>query len=169
MRRKNSYRLEGYDYSTPGWYFVTICVKDMDCDLGEVIEGKIVLNEVGRVVKDCFCNIPNYYENVVLDEWVIMPNHLHGIIIIKPGRGTVGAAYHAVLPATNKYSHYGLLSKIVKSFKVVTHREIRKSLNDFAWQRSYYDHVINLNNGRELENIREYIIDNPKRWGLERK
>lgn len=92
-KRKNN-RLSSYDYSSPGWYFVTVCVQDMECVLGEVKNGKMVLNEAGWVVEECLKNIPKFYSNVELDDWIIMPNHLHAIIIIDSH--DVGTAYHAV-------------------------------------------------------------------------
>lgn len=146
--RKNN-RLSGFDYSTPGWYFVTICVQDMECVLGEVVNGEMVLNGAGRVVEECFKNIPKFYKNIVLDEWVVMPNHLHAIIIID--LQDVGTAYHAVQNGNTKRTaqcavptKYGLLSKIIKSFKVATQKQVNNTNTHFRWQRSFYDHIIDL-------------------------
>jgi REP element-mobilizing transposase RayT len=91
--RRRSIRLPGYDYSQPGAYFVTVCTRDRECVLGEVVEGEVRLNEDGRAVAEAWKWLGRQYSYVELDEWVIMPDHLHGILIIhanatdEPGRG----------------------------------------------------------------------------------
>jgi hypothetical protein len=91
--RRRSIRLPGYDYSQPGGYFVTVCTKDRECVFGEVVEGEVRLNEAGRVIADTWKWLGRHYSYVELDEWVIMPNHLHAIVIMhanptdEPGRG----------------------------------------------------------------------------------
>ena len=82
IHNRHSIRLKGWDYSNDGAYFVTICTKNMECILGEIIDGKIVLNDVGKMAQEFWLKIPNYFKNVKLDECIIMPNHVHGIIII---------------------------------------------------------------------------------------
>jgi REP element-mobilizing transposase RayT len=84
---KNKYRIEstrlpGWDYSSPGFYFVTICVKNRECLFGEIINGKMVVNEFGRIVQNCWDDLTNHYNRIKLDEFIIMPNHVHGILII---------------------------------------------------------------------------------------
>lgn len=86
QHRRRSIRLKEYDYSSDGWYFVTICVQKRECVLGHVSKGDIVLSQIGRIVKECWEWLPQQYPYVGLDEWVIMPNHLHGIIIINGGK-----------------------------------------------------------------------------------
>jgi REP element-mobilizing transposase RayT len=82
---RRSIRLRGYDYTHPGVYFVTLCTQKRECLLGEIIEGQMRLNEVGRTVMECWVWLGQQYPYVELDSWVIMPNHLHGIIMIADG------------------------------------------------------------------------------------
>ena len=79
---QKQYRLPGYDYSRSGVYFVTICTKDRECYFGEIVDDKVVLSETGRIAKNFWLEIPDRFENVILDAWVIMPNHVHGILVI---------------------------------------------------------------------------------------
>ncbi len=79
-RRRN--RLPDYDYSTPGWYYVTICAYRLQCWFGDVVDGEMELNSFGKIAEDCWNKIPKHFKNVELDEYIIMPNHIHGIIII---------------------------------------------------------------------------------------
>ncbi len=159
LRERKLNRLPGFDYSSPGAYFVTICTKDRINWFGEIKNKRIELNVYGNVVSNTWSNIPKYYENVLLDEWIIMPNHLHGIIHI------VGDE-HCSSP-TGK-NNYGLISKIVKSFKEITLKTIRMKFKqiDFTWQRSFYDHIIR--NEYSLFRIQEYIRNNPVKWELDR-
>jgi len=161
MKRSDSRkpnRWPGYNYSMPGWYFVTVCVKDFRCMLGTVIDREMRLNRLGIIVSETFKGIPNYYENVNLDEWIVMPNHLHGIIIV----GNVGTAHDNI-----SKNRYGLLSKVIKSFKEASVKKAKKMNIKFSWQRSFYDHVIGFN-GYELQYIQEYIKNNPAKWKFDR-
>jgi len=112
-------------------------------------------------VKNYWLEIPNHYKNVQLDEFIIMPNYIHGIITINNNVGTEQCSVPTM-------KHYGLLSKIIKSFKGMSVKSIKKGFNkhDFAWQRSFYDSVIRTE--ESLIKIRRYIIDNPKTWDLDR-
>jgi REP element-mobilizing transposase RayT len=94
---RRSIRLPGYDYSRPGYYFVTICIYDHKQKLfGDVACGKMILNEYGKCAEQCFRNIPHHFPNVNIDEFVVMPNHVHGIICIRDA--SVGANNHSPLP-----------------------------------------------------------------------
>lgn len=176
-------RLKGYNYSQNGWYFITICIKNRIECLGEIKNKKMKYSQYGDIVLKFWQAIPNYYKNVFLDQWVIMPNHIHGIIIIK--NKPVGTEHYSVnmvrthmirtehcsvptMMVDDNYKKYGLLSKIVKSFKEISLKTIRKNYDDyeFAWQRSYYDHIIR--NENSLNKIREYIINNPLKWEYDR-
>jgi len=165
--RKNN-RLRGFDYSTPGWYFVTVCVQDMDCVLGEVIDRQMVLNEAGRITEKCWLDLPNHYDNCKLDYMVVMPNHVHGIVIVtKVGTGLkpvpTGNGTSLKQVPTDKYS----LSEIIRGFKTFSSRCINGSGKYFRWQRSFYDHIIRFEKN-ELENIQRYIMQNPTKWEFER-
>ena len=152
-RERKLNRWQGWDYSREGFYFVTIDCKNMGRWFGEIINKKINLNDYGVIADSCWRKIPKVYKGVRLDKYVIMPNHVHGIIrIIK-----VGTAQCAV--RTN-----GFLSKIIKSYKNAVTKEIRggEKLKYFEWHRSFYDRIIR--DERELENVRKYIKNNPKNW-----
>jgi putative transposase len=88
---RRSIRLPGYDYTQPGAYFVTLVTKFRECLFGEILNGGMILNECGSIIRSKGLELPNRFPNIVLDEFVIMPNHIHGIIIISDGNGTVGA------------------------------------------------------------------------------
>ncbi|MEK6733379.1 MAG: transposase [Candidatus Omnitrophota bacterium] len=158
MNNRRSNRLPRYDYSQDGYYFVTVCTKDKYEWFGRVKNDVMVLNEYGKIVSKYWHDLPNHYRNVKLDESIIMPNHIHGIIAISDAVGTEQCSV-----PTKRVS----LSQIVKSFKNVTTKRIRSELGDirFLWQRSFYDHVIR--GEKELMEIREYVLNNPKKWDMD--
>lgn len=157
-RQRKTIRLKEYDYSQPGEYFVTICTKNHECIFGSIVNGKMDLNEMGRVVDKCWKEISEHFPNVELDEYVIMPNHIHGILMLNDSVGT----RHAVsLPERFGKPVPGSLSTIVRSFKsAVTKRINEMHLTDNAslWQPRYYDRIIR--SEKELQNIRDYIANN---------
>jgi putative transposase len=146
-------RLKEYDYSTAGYYFVTICAKDRICWLGEVVDEKMLLNNLGKIVQNCWLDLPNHYKNIALDEYIVMPNHFHGILIIQP----VGDGFK---PSPTRM--HGM-SEIIRGFKTFSSRKINdlKQIH-FHWQRSFYDNIIRTD--ESLNKIREYIKNNPKQW-----
>ncbi|MGE5582349.1 MAG: transposase [Bacillota bacterium] len=91
IHHRRSLRLQGYDYSRAGWYFITLCVQDRLRLFGEISNGEMILNDMGQIVSDCWLDLPNHYKNVVLDESVIMPNHFHGIVVFTVTVGAVGS------------------------------------------------------------------------------
>ena len=148
-------RLKGYDYSKNGYYFVTICTKNRICFFGEIVDEKMILNEYRKCVYDFWKQIPKFYKNVFLDEFIIMPNHIHGVVVIdNVGTEHCSVPTETVMEKTN-------LSQIIKSFKEICIKPICKKYNnfDFAWQRSFYDHIIK--DEQSLLNIQNYIINNP--------
>lgn len=158
--RRRTIRLKEYDYSSPGAYFVTICVKNRQEYFGKIKNGGMVFNDYGTVIAIHWADIPKHYSNVILDEWVVMPNHIHGIIVITSDTSFVGTAHCAVPTNINPVS----LSQIIKSFKDATTKRIRSEFGNirFVWQRSFYDHIIRTE--AELARIREYIHNNPLNW-----
>ena len=100
IHHRRSVRLKRYDYSKPGWYFITICTYKKDRIFGEIVNNRILLNDIGRLVKDEWIRTTQIRKNVSLDEFVIMPNHMHGIIVINETTGTVGA--HCNVPLQNR-------------------------------------------------------------------
>ena len=172
--RKNL-RLRGYDYSRNGFYFVTICTKGM-CDFfGAVRNGVMGLNELGCAVVRFWNQIPVHFTDVVLDEWVVMPNHVHGVVVInKPDvlegarheKTGVGARHGASLHV-NRFGPLNpqSLSCIINHFKGAVTRNIHKNYDPhFSWQSRYYDHVVR--NEHSLNRIRSYIQNNPMNWEL---
>jgi REP element-mobilizing transposase RayT len=137
---------------------------------GKVENENMILNQYGKIAKDKWREIPEHYDYVDIDIFVIMPNHIHGIIIIKPQKNdTIVGTEHCSVP-TNKSKeskNYGLLSKVIKSFKNTVTKDIKEiSPNkNFRWQRSFYDHVIRTD--ESLEEIRRYIEQNPLKWELD--
>lgn len=167
-RYRRSIRLKGYDYSQPGAYFITICTHERISLFGETKNGFMELNELGEVIRTEWLKTATIRPNFTLDEWIIMPNHLHGIIVINNGRGTLPRA-----PGTQQRAPTERFGKpvsnsiptIIRSFKSSSTKRINEERNlPFApvWQRNYYEHVIR--NENSLCRIREYIINNPSRW-----
>ena len=139
MRERKQLRLKDYDYAQPGAYFVTICTKDRVYRFGEIVDGQMNENDLAVIVRTCWNDLPNHYLNVQLDEFVIMPNHVHGIIVIVDEPNTVGNG-HRPSP-TKKHP----LSEIVRAFKSFSARrinEINGTPGASFWQRGYYDHII---------------------------
>jgi len=156
-RKRN--RLENYDYSQAGYYFVTICTKDREEFFGSVRQGSMNLSRYGEITNQCWYDLPKHYFNCSLDLFVIMPNHVHGIIVIH-GEKIVGNGLKPF--PTND------LSEIVRGFKTFSSRRINEEMtgNDkFHWQKSFYDHVIR--NEKSLDNLRRYISNNPLKWELD--
>ena len=160
---RHSIRLRDYDYTQAGAYFVTICSWSRECLFGDVIDGKIQFNEYGQIVQECWDAIPEHFIGIKLENHIVMPNHVHLIIlIVENGRGM---ACHA--PTDRQFGKpiSNSLSTIIGSFKsAVTKRinQIRNTPNVPVWQRNYYEHIIR--NEDELNRIQEYIINNPLQW-----
>ncbi|MCI0453895.1 MAG: transposase [Candidatus Dadabacteria bacterium] len=127
----------------------------------------MILNQYGEIAERYWKEIPNYYKNVEIDEFIIMPSHIHGIIILTGDyNGGIVGTEHCSVP-TEK--NYGLLSKIIKSFKNAVTKRVHDQFQDygFQWQRSFYDHIIR--DEISSNNIREYIVNNPLKWDLDKK
>lgn len=175
--------MRGYDYSQPGSYFLTLCAHNRDCRFGEVVDGSVQLSPMGRVASDCWSRIPRHFLNVVLDEFVVMPNHLHGIITIahdvvrtNPNgnlirdRGLMNQTPTTAPDGTHFNGEWILmrnpkqvLGKIVRHYKARTSKLVRDGgYPYFQWQRNYYEHIIR--NEIDLNKIRRYIVDNPRKW-----
>ncbi len=177
---RHSIRLKYYDYSQPGAYFITICTHNRVCLLGKIKNGQMILNKFGMIAKQCWLDIPSHYPNVKLDEFVIMPNHIHGIIVIKnvgvqniePNKNIVGVQniepQHNIEPLQNKYQKIipCSIGSIVRGYKIGVTKWFLQNTNIVnVWQRNYYEHIIR--NEREFNKIREYIINNPLKWELD--
>lgn len=167
--RRRSIRLRGYNYSQSGGYFVTVCVQERECVFGEVVDGKMIVNDAGRMIEEEWLKTPAVRPQVELDEFVVMPNHFHGIIIIKNESGMVRATHRVARTMRRPAGpRVGSIGAIMAQFKsIATKRMLALGHSGFAWQRNYYEHVIRDENS--LNRIREYIATNPSRWDLDRE
>lgn len=162
LPQRKTIRLKDYDYSQEGYYFVTICTQNRENLFGQVVgadsisaRSEIMLNDAGNMIEKIYCNLHNTYKNIVLHEYVVMPNHFHGIIQIQ--RADMESA-----PTD--------LPTIVQTFKRHTTIEyingvknnIYPPFNKQIWQRGYHEHIIR--NEQELQKIRQYIQNNPAKW-----
>ena len=185
---RSSTRLRDFDYASSGAYFVTICAAQRAHLFGEILEGQTVLSEFGKVALECWNAIPEHFPNVFLDEFVIIPNHIHGIVCIE--RPTVGARHASPLrredeifreaqrelavskdkptqPVRNGVSAQSL-GAIIGSFKAAVTKRARTTSSNpdlHIWQRGYHDHVVR--DDSDLERIRTYISTNPITWHLD--
>ena len=155
---RRSIRLQHYDYSQAGGYFVTICTKNHKCLFGQIIKGEMELNGYGQIVQAEWLKTAQIRTNLVVDEFIAMPNHVHGIIVINNlSRGTM---HRAPTPIREQFGKpvSNSIPTIIRGFKSAVTIRIRKLLRDpdfLVWQRNYYEHVIR--NETDLEEIREYI------------
>ena len=188
---RRSIRLKGYDYSQPGAYFVTIGTQDRACLFGDVVDGEMRLNDAGRLVVAEWERIPERFPHIALDAFIVMPNHIHGILVITQhvGAGLVPAQDGATtrVAPTNAQNGVGVttfgattrvaptVGDVVGAFKSrVTVEYIRRvktsgwpPFRGRLWQRNYYERIIR--DEESLNRIREYIASNPLRWHLDRE
>jgi REP element-mobilizing transposase RayT len=179
IHHRRSIRLRGYDYSQPGKYSVTICTQNKEHLFGEVVEGEMHRNELGEYVALCLEWLPRRYPYVDLDEWIVMPNHLHGILVITDRRGGSRTAPTLIsgddCPAAPPLNSVDVsptaptkrktLGSLVGAFKTVSTDWRNQQLGTpgaVMWQRDFYDHIVR--NEDELNKIREYIRTNPLQW-----
>jgi putative transposase len=164
-------RLQHYDYSAPGSYFVTICAHEKRCIFSQVLGAGTELSSLGRIPQECWFAIPMHFPQASLHAFVIMPNHLHGIIQI----GCQAEAQHAGplretrLAEARQRVRPGSLSAIVRSFKAAATRQAREKLGCRAeiWQRNYFERVVR--DGQEFADASAYIAENPMRWQWDRE
>ena len=187
-KSRASMRLKGYDYSQAGWYFITINTKSHKHYFGKVVDGKMILNQAGEIARQAWLEIPDHHDRVILDEFVVMPNHVHGIIILKENNNakqeptnTRVAALRATPPTSQstdlplqvdnpnlskKMSSLspkaGSIPVIIRSYKSAVSKDIHKTIPEFAWQSSFHDEIIW--DTRAFSNIKQYIIDNLANW-----
>ena len=159
---RKSTRLKEYDYSFPGWYYITICTKKFICWFGKVNNNKVIHSLLGNTAGDFFSKIPNHFKNVEIDEFIVMPNHLHGIVIINDVVGTRDRV------SLRRFGNIGKdsLSLIINQYKGSVTRFARKNgFDDFRWQPRFYEHIIR--NDNDLHRIRTYIRNNPLKWSID--
>jgi putative transposase len=156
LPQRKSLRLPGYDYSRPGFYFVTICTKYHTHWFGEVTNNEIVLNAAGTILQSVWNTLPDRFPGLRLDEFVVMPNHIHGIVVL-----TKHVCYRH--PGTRVLTR-PTLGAIICDYKAAAPYLIRRSGRspDFVWQNNFYDVIID--SQPMLQEIRFYIRSNPERW-----
>lgn len=180
-----STRLQNWDYRSNAAYFITICTQNREHFFGKIKTGKMILSEIGIMAEKYWMEIPNHFIGIELGNFVIMPNHIHGIIIINnPAAADVETLHCNVsIPTIDNVSPTidnlpnpdqpkskmasitpkpGSLSVIIRSYKSVVSNTAKIMLPDFGWQPRFYDHIIR--NARSYDNIQNYIQDNPKNW-----
>ena len=179
---RRSIRLLHFDYSQTGAYFVTICTRDRMCLFGDIMDGEMRLNDFGRLAHEVWERIPAHFAMVETDAWIVMPNHVHGVIFIAgpdagglPNAGTATGEGVAP-PRLTRATHASPLQRpsgppmrslgaVVGSYKSAVSKRINesgRSRRTSVWQRNYYDHIIR--DATSLDRIREYIAQNPARW-----
>ncbi|MDO4782693.1 MAG: hypothetical protein Q4A09_05670 [Capnocytophaga felis] len=189
IHKRRSVRLKDFDYSREGLYFITICCQNKAHYFGEIIDGEMRLNEIGEIAQKCWRDIPNHFKNVLLHSFVVMPNHIHGIIEIVT---RVGANQH--LPHNETANHHSphnettnqhlpddngakylsplrgtsnTIGSIVRGFKIGVTKWVRVNTDIHQiWQRNYYEHIIR--NEESYFKIHEYIENNPAKWEEDR-
>lgn len=185
--RRRSIRLMGYDYARNGAYFLTICTQSRACLLGDIVDGEMRLNDAGRMVQDVWNALPLHYAGVGIDACVVMPNHLHGIVVIDhvgatPRGRPDGPGVHADLPHLLGPGQAGgpaptvlSLPEVVQRLKSLTTRRYIDGVRQYRWpgfdgrlwQRNYYEHIIRDEDA--LHRIREYVANNPMQWAMDRE
>jgi len=172
--RAETARLKGWDYSAAGCYFVTICTGERECSLGEMVDGSMRLSPVGEIARTFWQEIPAHVQGVELDEFVVMPNHVHGIVAIRD-TGRDVACYGSTCYVSTCYvstmarisPRTGSLGAIIRSYKSAVTNWCRKNDHDFAWQSRFHDEIIR--DEHSLEKVREYIRNNPLQWELDQE
>ena len=188
IHHRRSIRLKGYDYSQAGLYFITICVQDRKCLFGEIGNGEMILNEYGIVGNQRWQQLPERFTNMELDVFQIMPNHMHGIIMLKTVGATLAVAPDNTVVKKNAIANDNFISghtgagaspaptntktvgDIMGAYKSLVANgclEIFKQkhpgkMMGKLWQRNYYEHIIR--DEQSYQRISEYIINNPKNW-----
>jgi putative transposase len=193
--KRKALRLPGYDYAEPGGYFVTVCTQGKKCAFGQIESGKMHLNPAGHIVQQVWLGLPQRFPSRSLDSFVVMPNHMHGILVLVgaglappadvvartpgnvaidhsqkssfiPGISVRATATGGASPAPTGGSF--VLGDVLRAFKSISTIEVNRLLRQrgvHLWQRNYYEHIVR--NGDDMDNIRRYILDNPLQWDLD--
>jgi len=176
---RKSIRLPAYNYSSSGIYFITVCTRGLLCRFGKIFDWNMDLNVIGRTVQQCWQAIPEHFGFVHLDEFVVMPNHFHGILVIisneeeseteRGTRSTINNLHFSKRLYESGKPPAKSIPSIVGSFKSAATRLINQQGTGMAgsiWHRNYYEHIIR--SEAELIRIRNYIVNNPAKWQLDR-
>ncbi len=166
--RTQSTRLASWDYRSNAAYFITMCSRNKQPLFGSVIDGKMQLSSIGVLADVCWYEIKNHHHHVSLGEFVVMPNHVHGVLLLD---NPVETLHATSLPTSdNRMSDIspkkGSVSSIIRSYKSAVTRHAHRLGFEFAWQPRFYDHIIR--NERSLTQIHDYILTNPQKWADDR-
>lgn len=174
-QHRRSIRLKDYDYALAGAYFVTLCAQDRNWLFGDLVSGEVQLSPIGAIVREEWLRTPARRSLVILDAFVIMPNHLHGILVLRDQESGEAQASPSVdpgaqatrrnVPTTSIGPSRDSIGAILGQFKSITTKRVRRQVDaglGSIWQRNYYEHVIR--GSDSLQRIRQYIHDNPARW-----
>ena len=164
LPKRKLLRFPGFDYASFGPYFITVCTHQRKCLLGTVRSSTVILSRRGEIVRTTWLGLPTRFPGLVLDEFVIMPNHIHGILGIgrAHGVGPVGAGLAPPARSTGKAPSLG---SVIGAFKSISTIEVNRTFGTKGtglWQRNYYEHTIR--NGSALSQVQRYIAENPSAW-----
>ena len=187
IHHRRTIRLKEYDYSQAGLYFITICTHNRAYLFGEIKNGEMILNDMGKIANQCWLEIPNHFPNTILHEYIIMPNHIHGIVqlvgaknfspeITYPTPEITYPTPEITHPTPENSCNTNVAKKnsplrspsktigsVVRGFKIGVTKWIRQNTNIYnVWQRNYYEHIIR--NDQSYQTILDYIVNNPKKW-----
>ncbi len=182
--RIESTRLQNWDYGWNGAYFITICTHNREHYFGEIVDGKMKPTDIGKLAEKYWYEIPKHFQFVKLNEFIVMPNHIHGIIIIDKFDDEYNAVETPNLGVSTTNNNLGVstsnnkpkskiggknskwkpntLGTIINQYKRICSINARKINPDFAWQPRFYDHIIR--NEKSFKNIINYIINNTTNW-----
>lgn len=174
IHHRRSIRLKGYDYSREGLYFITLCTQNRVCLFGEIVESQMILNDIGQIANECWLEIPKHFPHAKLHDYVIMPNHVHGIIELEQIEGAEN-----VLPLQKSHNEFQKMiprsiGSIVKGYKIGVTKMIHKKMVEadnflplqHVWQRNYYETIIR--DKTAYHNISDYIQNNPAKWNTDK-
>ena len=165
---RRSIRLKEFDYSNPNWYYVTICTNERINYFGKIVNSKIILSDIGNKAKEFWEQIPEHFDYIELDSFIIMPNHIHGIIIINSRNVQLN------IPTKRKDNYFskissqkGALGIVIRTYKAMVKKWSNETIyTKFKWQRNYFEHIIR--NENDLFNTRRYIALNPFKWEIDK-
>ena len=174
-----SARAQWWDYGWNGAYFITICTQNREHFFGKIVDSKFIASQIGQLAKTIWHEIPNKFQYVELGDFVVMPNHIHGILILDKPDGDTNRDTNDNNRGTNVEQNQNQtktggfagnknpmindnISRIIRWYKGRCSFEIKKIMPDFAWQPRFHDHIIR--NDAEYQRISDYIINNPKNW-----
>lgn len=160
---RQSIRLQGYDYTYPGAYFVTLVTEGREELFGEIVDGELTLSFLGRCAEKQWRQLPARFTHIDLDAFVVMPNHVHGIIVIREADRQ--GDHHP--PGVLQAGGLGAMVRAYKSSVTLRFHQMRGCENLSLWQRNYYEHVIR--GDADLERLRLYIQSNPMQWSLDQE